>query len=79
MKWCSDMGATFLFPCHILFLQVVSSVNVYFFFVLESATSTQSLLIIRCCGNLLPEASPEVRTHLVEEIWKTLENIGICT
>ena len=29
MKWCSDTGATFLFPCHILFL--VSSVNVYFF------------------------------------------------
>ena len=76
MKWCSDMGATFLLPCHILFL--VSSINVYFF-VLESATSTQSLLVIRCCGNLLPEASPEVRTQLVEEIWKTLENIGICT
>jgi len=27
----------------------------------------------------VPEASPEVRTQLVEEIWKTLENIGICT
>ncbi|XP_023722989.1 leucine-rich PPR motif-containing protein, mitochondrial isoform X2 [Cryptotermes secundus] len=43
----------------------------------KSATSTQSLLIIRCCGNLVPEASPEVRTQLVEEIWKTLENIGV--
>ncbi|XP_069704273.1 leucine-rich PPR motif-containing protein, mitochondrial [Periplaneta americana] len=43
----------------------------------RSATSTQSLLIIRCCGNLVPEASPEVRTQLVNEIWKTLENIGV--
>lgn len=43
----------------------------------KSATSTQSLLIIRCCGSLLPEASPNIRTQLVEEIWKTLENIGV--
>lgn len=43
----------------------------------RSATSTQSLLIIRCCGNLVPEASLEVRTQLVNEIWKTLENIGV--
>ncbi|XP_063242318.1 leucine-rich PPR motif-containing protein, mitochondrial [Bacillus rossius redtenbacheri] len=43
----------------------------------RSATSSQSLLIIRCCGNLVPEESPEVRTRLVEEIWKTLENLGV--
>jgi hypothetical protein len=76
MKWCSDREATFLFPY--LILSLVRRVNVYFF-VSESATSTQSLLIIRCCGSLLPEASPNIRTQLVEEIWKTLENIGICT
>nr|CAD7395757.1 unnamed protein product [Timema poppensis] len=43
----------------------------------RSATSTQSLLIIRCCGSLVPEESPEVRTQLVEEIWKALENLGV--
>ncbi|XP_049788788.1 leucine-rich PPR motif-containing protein, mitochondrial [Schistocerca nitens] len=41
------------------------------------ATSTQSLLIIRCCGNLVPEESPEVRTKIVNEVWKTLENLGV--
>uniref|UniRef100_T1HC17 PPR_long domain-containing protein n=1 Tax=Rhodnius prolixus TaxID=13249 RepID=T1HC17_RHOPR len=43
----------------------------------RQATSTQSLLIIRCCGNLVPEESPEVRTRLVNEIWETLEKIGV--
>ncbi|XP_067009709.2 leucine-rich PPR motif-containing protein, mitochondrial [Anabrus simplex] len=43
----------------------------------RSATGTQSLLIIRCCGNLVPEEPPEVRTQLVQEIWKTLENLGV--
>lgn len=43
----------------------------------RSATSTQSLLIIRCCGNLVPEESPEVRTKIVNEVWKTLENMGV--
>jgi hypothetical protein len=73
------------FYLHGLLLQQGCSFTVPFrlgtsvFFVTESATSTQCLLIIRCCGNLVPEASPEARTQLVEEIWKTLENIGICT
>ncbi|KAK9507866.1 hypothetical protein O3M35_007637 [Rhynocoris fuscipes] len=43
----------------------------------RQATSTQSLMIIRCCGNLVPEESPEVRTRLVNEIWETLEKIGV--
>ncbi|KAJ9586127.1 hypothetical protein L9F63_020226, partial [Diploptera punctata] len=42
-----------------------------------SATSTQSLHIIRCCGSLIPEESPAIRTHLVEEIWKTLDTLGV--
>lgn len=46
------------------------------FLIAGQATSTQSLLIIRCCGNLVPEESPEVRTRLVNEIWETLEKIG---
>uniref|UniRef100_A0A336KJE1 CSON011718 protein n=1 Tax=Culicoides sonorensis TaxID=179676 RepID=A0A336KJE1_CULSO len=43
----------------------------------RSATSSQSLLVIRCCGNLVPEELPEVRTKLVQEIWKTLNSLNI--
>lgn len=43
----------------------------------KHATSSQSLLIIRCCGNLVPEERPEVRTKLVNEIWSTFEKLGV--
>lgn len=43
----------------------------------RSATSSQSLLVIRCCGNLVPEEMPEVRTALVQEIWKTLNTLKV--
>ncbi|XP_050321595.1 leucine-rich PPR motif-containing protein, mitochondrial [Bactrocera neohumeralis] len=43
----------------------------------RSATSSQSLLVIRCCGNLVPEEMPEVRTALVQEIWKTLNSLNV--
>ncbi|XP_054742086.1 leucine-rich PPR motif-containing protein, mitochondrial [Anastrepha obliqua] len=43
----------------------------------QSATSSQSLLVIRCCGNLVPEEMPEVRTALVQEIWKTLNVLNV--
>lgn len=43
----------------------------------RSATSSQSLLVIRCCGNLVPEELPETRTQLVQEIWKTLNKLNI--
>jgi hypothetical protein len=43
---------------------------------LESATSSQSLMVIRCCGSLVPEEHPKVRTKLVQEIWNTLESLG---
>uniref|UniRef100_A0A6B2E5A6 Putative bicoid mrna stability factor n=1 Tax=Phlebotomus kandelakii TaxID=1109342 RepID=A0A6B2E5A6_9DIPT len=43
----------------------------------RSATSSQSLLVIRCCGNLVPEELPEVRTTLVQEIWRTLNNLNV--
>lgn len=43
----------------------------------RSATSAQSLLVIRCCGNLVPEELPEVRTALVQEIWKTLDSLNV--
>lgn len=43
----------------------------------RTATSSQSLLVIRCCGNLVPEEMPEVRTALVQDIWRTLNNLNV--
>ncbi|CAH1159971.1 unnamed protein product [Phaedon cochleariae] len=43
----------------------------------RSATSSQSLLVIRCCGNLVPEELPETRTKLVQEIWNTLNRLNV--
>ncbi|XP_050542701.1 leucine-rich PPR motif-containing protein, mitochondrial-like isoform X8 [Daktulosphaira vitifoliae] len=43
----------------------------------KSATSSQSLLIIRCCGTLLPDELPENRTKLVQKIWTTLNNLDV--
>uniref|UniRef100_A0AAR5PUS4 Pentacotripeptide-repeat region of PRORP domain-containing protein n=1 Tax=Dendroctonus ponderosae TaxID=77166 RepID=A0AAR5PUS4_DENPD len=43
----------------------------------RSATSSQSLLVIRCCGTLVPDELPEVRTKLVEEIWNTLNKLNV--
>ncbi|KAJ8913045.1 hypothetical protein NQ315_002062 [Exocentrus adspersus] len=42
-----------------------------------SASSSQSLLVIRCCGNLVPEELPETRTKLVQEIWNTLNKLNV--
>lgn len=44
--------------------------------VIETATPSQSLMILRCCGNLVPNELPENRTILAKEIWKTLNYIG---
>ncbi|KAF5285354.1 hypothetical protein FQA39_LY04453 [Lamprigera yunnana] len=43
----------------------------------RTATSSQSLLVIRCCGSLVPEELPEIRTKLVQEIWNTLLKLNI--
>ncbi|CAH2076864.1 unnamed protein product, partial [Iphiclides podalirius] len=40
-------------------------------------TSSQSLLVIRCCGELVPEELPEQRTLLVQKIWGVLAERGI--
>ncbi|KAI5639901.1 bicoid stability factor [Phthorimaea operculella] len=40
-------------------------------------TSSQSLLIIRCCGELVPEELPEQRTLLVQKIWNVLQERGV--
>lgn len=43
----------------------------------RSATTSQSLMVIRYCGNLVPEEMPEVRTALVQDIWKTFNSINV--
>ncbi|XP_043224122.1 leucine-rich PPR motif-containing protein, mitochondrial-like [Amphibalanus amphitrite] len=40
-------------------------------------SSSQSLLLIRCCGNLVAEELPEQRTQLAQNIWQTLQSIGV--
>ncbi|XP_047530160.1 leucine-rich PPR motif-containing protein, mitochondrial [Vanessa atalanta] len=40
-------------------------------------TSSQSLLVIRCCGELVPEELPEQRTLLVQKIWNVLIERGV--
>jgi len=42
----------------------------------EKATSSQSLMIIRCCGDLVPSETPENRTKMVQEVLKTMENLS---
>ncbi|KAI5745851.1 hypothetical protein M8J76_014745 [Diaphorina citri] len=41
------------------------------------ATSTQALMLIRCCGNLLPEEIPENRTQLVHNLWQSFEKLNV--
>ncbi|XP_063822748.1 leucine-rich PPR motif-containing protein, mitochondrial [Ostrinia nubilalis] len=43
----------------------------------NNITSSQSLLVIRCCGELVPEELPEQRTLLVQKIWNILTERGI--
>lgn len=43
----------------------------------ETATPSQSLMILRCCGSLVPDELPEKRTILVKKIWDTLNYIGM--
>ena len=42
-----------------------------------STTSSQSLLMIRCCGGLVLDEHPEVKTKLVQEIWNTLQCLQV--
>ncbi|GBP92171.1 Leucine-rich PPR motif-containing protein, mitochondrial [Eumeta japonica] len=43
----------------------------------NDVTSSQSLLIIRCCGELVPDELPEQRTLLVQKIWSVLTERGV--
>lgn len=51
---------------------------IYFALIFQGfATTTQSLLLIRCCGGLVPEEPPAARTKLAKDIWKMLESFGV--
>ncbi|XP_012266542.2 leucine-rich PPR motif-containing protein, mitochondrial isoform X2 [Athalia rosae] len=39
----------------------------------EYVTSTQGLMLLRCCGDLMPNELPETKCELVNQIWKNLE------
>lgn len=54
-------------------------INNYVFFVTETATPSQSLMLLRCCGSLVPDELPENRTLLVQQIWQTINTIGTTT
>ncbi|XP_050423237.1 leucine-rich PPR motif-containing protein, mitochondrial-like [Adelges cooleyi] len=41
------------------------------------ATPSQALLVIRCCGILVPDELPENRTILAKKTWDTLVKIGV--
>jgi hypothetical protein len=45
-------------------------------FEIDAITSSQSLMIIRCCGELVPEETFENRTKLVQEVWATMEKLS---
>ncbi len=44
---------------------------------MKKATSNQSLMMIRCCGELVPSENSENRTKLVQEVWKTMETLNV--
>lgn len=43
----------------------------------KAATPSQSLMVLRCCGNLVPDELPENRTILVKKIWEAINQIGV--
>lgn len=50
---------------------------IFFIFFVETATPSQSLMVLRCCGNLVPDELPENRTILVQKIWQAINQIGM--
>ncbi|CAH1737969.1 unnamed protein product [Aphis gossypii] len=43
----------------------------------KTATPSQSLMVLRCCGSLVPDELPENRTILVQKIWQAINEIGV--
>ena len=50
------------------FLRVLAKVKEF-----NYSKKKQALLLIRCCGELLPDETPLGRMQLVEEVWNTLK------
>ena len=44
---------------------------------IRKTTSVQSLLMIRCCGNLVVDEYPENRMKMVKDLWSTLEELKV--
>lgn len=42
----------------------------------ESISSSQALLLLRCCGTFIYEELPATRTQKAHKIWDTLQDIG---
>lgn len=49
------------------FMRVLAKVQEFNF-----STMKQGLLLIRCCGELMPDESPSSRMALVEQVWTTI-------
>jgi len=75
-NFCAFENTCINLMCHVctIFYKIL---NVYSFFFIETATPSQSLMVLRCCGNLVPEELPENRTILVQQIWQALNKIGM--
>lgn len=43
----------------------------------RSLSTSQALMMISFCGNLLSDEQPDTRIKLVQDVWKTLETLGI--
>lgn len=41
-----------------------------------SITTTQALLMIRCCGDFLSSESLQTRQALVKNVWDTVSGLG---
>lgn len=52
------------------FMRVLAKVNERNF-----STKKQGLLLISCCGELLPDESPASRMQIVEQVWNTIKYV----
>jgi len=73
MKLTLLVSISFFFECSYLHIDFIN----FTYAIAETATPSQSLMVLRCCGNLVPDELPENRTILAKKIWDTLNYIGI--
>ncbi|KAF2352884.1 Pentatricopeptide repeat [Trinorchestia longiramus] len=43
----------------------------------NSVSSSQALVVLRCCGSIMPEELPSARTELAHSLWQIFENRGL--